>query len=83
MQEDQGAAGSQRFITMGSIISLSHFEDRNSFIFIDGHIKQKVMVRNFGFLSGKLSDENFGGVAGFDDNEDTNIRNLKFSGCLF
>lgn len=45
---------------MGSIISLSHFEDSSAFVFIDGHIKQKVMVRNFGFLSGKLSDENFG-----------------------
>ena len=42
---------------MGSIISLSHFEDPNAFIYIDGHIKQKVSVRNFSSLSGNQGDE--------------------------
>ncbi|EAR98945.2 MIR domain protein (macronuclear) [Tetrahymena thermophila SB210] len=82
MQEEQQGGGGQRYITMGSVISLSHLEDNDSFIFIDGHIKQKVMVRNFGFLSGKLNDENFG-QAGFNVKEDYLAKNLKFSSCLF
>lgn len=42
---------------MGSIISLSHFEDPNAFIYINGHTKNKVFVRNFRTLSGRLGDD--------------------------
>jgi len=34
------------FITYGSIISISHVADDNSFIYCDGFVKESVILRN-------------------------------------
>lgn len=36
-----------QFLTYGSIISISHVSDSNSFITSDGFVKRSVMLRNF------------------------------------
>lgn len=51
--------GEQPIITMGSVISISYFEDNNVFMYVDGHIKSKVMIKNFTSLTSKSSKSAF------------------------
>jgi hypothetical protein len=40
----------QTYLTYGSIISISHVQDDDSFITSDGFVKRSVMLRNFGTI---------------------------------
>ncbi len=67
----------------GAIISISHFQDPNAFLYADGHVKQKIVLKNF----------NPKGVHGHQSNSDNISKEMKellsqfrketFSGCLF
>jgi hypothetical protein len=38
---------SYQYLTYGSIISISHVDDDDSFITSDGFVKRSIMLRNF------------------------------------
>ena len=51
MAEENEAEDSKKIsIKYGNIISISHFEDHNSFICANGFSSNEVLLRNFKFL---------------------------------
>ena len=56
--EDENSSRKQaKPINIGSIISISHFQDNNAFIMSDGHINKEVMLKNFGNSKPQKSNE--------------------------
>lgn len=47
MQENEEIEENIPFLTYGSIIAISHYQNLYAFICSDGHVKNNVMLRNF------------------------------------
>ena len=46
--DDDNKKKNKKSINIGSIISISHFKDKNVFICADGHINKEISLKYFG-----------------------------------